>query len=295
MGVNCNAGYSVTQAREIGEPTSTWWCPTGPLAFLPIHAAGHYDINGSDCIFDYVISSYTPSLTALLAPPFELPTAADPLKMTAVIQPHTAGYSSLPSTIDELKKIEARVPRQWLTSLGGISPALVDTVLDYLRTSSIVHFACHGTQDVENPIKSALLLSDGPLQVSQIMQKPEPSGERISNVSEQGKSLVFLSACETAKGYDKLPDEAMHLAATLLFAGFRGAVATMWSITDEDGPTIADAFYEHLFKNSDATSDPPVFPDLTEAARALHLAVAELRKDKSVSFARWVPFVHFGM
>ena len=29
-------------------------------------------------------------------------------------------------------------------------------------------------------------------------------------------------------GHEDLPDEAMHLGATLLFAGFRGAVATMW-------------------------------------------------------------------
>ena len=41
-------------------------------------------------------------------------------------------------------------------------------------------------------------------------------------------SLAFLSACETAMGADELSDEAMHLAASLLFAGFRGVVATMW-------------------------------------------------------------------
>jgi CHAT domain-containing protein len=41
-------------------------------------------------------------------------------------------------------------------------------------------------------------------------------------------SLAFLSACETAKVHKNVPDEAMHLAATLLFAGFRGVIATMW-------------------------------------------------------------------
>ena len=41
-------------------------------------------------------------------------------------------------------------------------------------------------------------------------------------------SLAFLSACETAMGAEDLPDEAMHLAASLLFAGFGGVVATMW-------------------------------------------------------------------
>lgn len=34
-------------------------------------------------------------------------------------------------------------------------------------------------------------------------------------------------------------------------------------------------------------------PDITQAARALHLAVAKLRSE-GVSFARWVPFIHLG-
>jgi hypothetical protein len=57
-----------------------------------------------------------------------------------------------------------------------------------------------------------------------------------------------------------------------------------------------DTFYEHLFQAGDFTltnvSQP--HPDVTQAARALHLAVAKLRA-KSVSFARWVPFVHLGI
>ncbi|KAG8738929.1 hypothetical protein FRC11_001027, partial [Ceratobasidium sp. 423] len=41
------------------------WCPTGALSFLPLHAAGDYDQPQSR-VFDYVISPYTPTLTALL-------------------------------------------------------------------------------------------------------------------------------------------------------------------------------------------------------------------------------------
>jgi hypothetical protein len=42
---------------------------------------------------------------------------------------------------------------------------------------------------------------------------------------------------------------------------------------DQDGPKITDIFYQHLFKNCDPYSNPPVLPDLTGAAEALHLAV----------------------
>ncbi|KAK0493976.1 hypothetical protein EDD18DRAFT_1402949 [Armillaria luteobubalina] len=44
-----------------------WWCPTGPLAFLPVHAARDYCTNEQGTkLSDYVISSYTPTLTILL-------------------------------------------------------------------------------------------------------------------------------------------------------------------------------------------------------------------------------------
>jgi hypothetical protein len=65
-------------------------------------------------------------------------------------------------------------------------------------------------------------------------------------------------------------------------------------MNDLDGPKIADAFYKHLFKDCDPGSHPPVLPDLKQAAKALHIAVAELRKEPHISFVRWVPFVHYG-
>ena len=93
----------------------------------------------------------------------------------------------------------------------------VKEVISHLPEVSIAHFACHGEQNIQNPLESALLLQDGPLKISHIMQKPMPNA-----------SLAFLSACETAMGDENLPDEVIHLGATLLFAGFGGVVATMW-------------------------------------------------------------------
>jgi len=64
---------------------------------------------------------------------------------------------------------------------------------------------------------------------------------------------------------------------------------------DRDGPKIAATFYEHLFKSSDPNSSPPILPDLTGAAKALQIAVAKLREEPGMTFARWVPFVHYGL
>jgi CHAT domain-containing protein len=136
----------------------------------------------------------------------------------AVIQSSTKGQRALPSTKVELRKIEDHVPSKSLVRLGvSGAPALIEQVLKELAVTSIVHFACHGEQHPENPLDSAFLLEDGPLKVSRIMEQ-----------STVNASFAFLSACQTAMGDENLPDEAMHLAATLLFAGFRGVVATMW-------------------------------------------------------------------
>ena len=199
-----------------------------------------------------------------------------------------------------MRQIERHVPASSLIKLGvdGSELSKVDTVLAHLSHASIAHFACHGVQNLANPLESALLL-DGQLKVSTIMAQSLPKA-----------SLAFLSACETAKGTVELPDEAMHLAGTMLFSGFRSVVATKWSVSlppcvpwlfliytdrsiyDDDGPKIADEFYGYLFKNHEDGSAP----DTTESARALHLAVKKLRAQyNDHSFVRWVPFVHYGL
>jgi len=257
-------------------PPRLWWCPTGPFAFLPIHASGIYLAEGADTVSDYVVSSYTPTISSFLG---DMPLAANSFKMLAVVQPDTPGQKSLPCTLDELRKIEGHVPHNDLVKLVGGS---VKEVISHLPEVTIAHFACHGEQNIQHPLESALLLQDGPLKVSHIMQKPMPNA-----------SLAFLSACETAMGDENLPDEVIHLGATLLFAGFGGVVATMWSIADVDGPKVADSFYENLFKEHGSFATDDSGPDTVQAARVLHLAVAKLRSE-NVSFLRWVPFIHLG-
>lgn len=133
--------------------------------------------------------------------------------MVVVIQSKT-----LPCTVQELQKIESRVPSECLVKMGiPGTPASVEEVVSHLTTASIAHFACHGHQNTLSPLNSSLILEDGELKVSQIMQKSMPNA-----------SLAFLCACETAMGNEDIPDEVIHLGATLLFAGFRGVVATMW-------------------------------------------------------------------
>ena len=138
--------------------------------------------------------------------------------MTTIIQ-----AKDLPATITELKKIEKYVPEGRLTKLGTSQgpKATIANVLSHLSDSSVVHFACHGQQNPSQPIESSFIMEDGELKMSQIVAQPMPNA-----------ALAFLSACETATGDENVPDEVMHLTASMLFSGFRSVVGTMWYADD---------------------------------------------------------------
>lgn len=155
--------------------------------------------------------------------------------------------------------------------------ATAGAVLDAMEHYSSVHLACHASQNIEQPIKSCFYLHDGGLTL-----------EAIAKKSFKNKGLAFLSACQTASGDKKLPDEAIHLAAGMLVAGYPTVIATMWSINDNDAPLIADVVYGRLAKDGKL--------DDAKAARALHAAVGALRdRVGEDEFVRWVPYVHIGI
>ena len=82
-----------------------------------------------------------------------------------------------------------------------------------------------------------------------------------SPLSHPHGGLAFLSACQTAMGDENLSDEAIHIAAGMLFAGYSRVVGTMWSISDKLAPLVAKDVYGQLFRISTR-------PDYREAARS---------------------------
>ena len=106
---------------------------------------------------------------------------------------------------------------------------------------------------------------------------------------------AFLSACQTSTGTKELSDEAVHLAAGMLAAGYRGVVATMWSIKDMYAPQIAEDFYSHLLEEM---SGEKVL-NAAGSARALDYSIRRIQEkvgsDTERDLLTWVPYVHFGI
>jgi CHAT domain-containing protein len=199
-----------------------WWCVTGELGFLPIHAAGEYGGTNSKCITNYVVSSYIPTLSSLT----KARSGWEPIPRSSV-----AGllvcetyadhglYKDLPGADKEVQLVRAQFASAHARILNAYSPHTSLADLRSLLQGNMVHvlhLACHGVQDVD-PLNSALLMHDGKLTIENMMHLDLPHAV-----------LAYLSACETAKGDRNAPDQAVHLAASMLFCGFRSVVGTMW-------------------------------------------------------------------
>jgi CHAT domain-containing protein len=156
------------------------------------------------------------------------------------------------------------------------SHATIENVINIIQSSSWLHLACHGHQDPSDPLKSGLILHNGKLELSKILDMDLPKAR-----------FVYLSACETAMGDSKLTNEAMHLAGGFIAAGFQGAIGTLWSMADAHGPKVAEVVYKTILGRDD-------IPDVKMAAEGLHLAIQKLRKESAPSH-QWMPFIHIGI
>lgn len=189
--------------------------------FLPVHAAGvyHRDRTNPDIsISDYAVSSYAPTISALLQAQRRTPLIKrTEAKILVVAQPDVPGYATLPKTIEESLTISRTVPPSAL--LPHPVGATVSDVLQQCPKASIIHLACHGQQNRTDALDSGFLLADGRLTVSALMQ-----------LQLQRPLLAFLSACESAMGDMEQPDELIHLAAAMLVAGFPSVIGTMWCV-----------------------------------------------------------------
>jgi CHAT domain-containing protein len=186
---------------------------------VPIHAAGIYDGMNQECCADYVVSSYTPTLAALLrAQQGQRAFTREQIQIVTIAVEHAKdpNMSPLRYVAQEAQDITRIVAKAGASSFDAATSSKSD-VMAMLESANAVHFACHGVQHESEPHKSRFCLSTDDLTVSELMR-----------TDLDHAFLAFLSACETAKGAEKHADEVVHLAATMLFAGFESVVATMW-------------------------------------------------------------------
>jgi CHAT domain-containing protein/tetratricopeptide (TPR) repeat protein len=103
----------------------------------------------------------------------------------------------------------------------------------------ILHFACHGVLDPQEPMRSGLMLTadkefDGRLEAREIAALKLPV------------ELVVLSACNSAQGEILAGEGLIGLTRAFMIAGARSVIASLWTVSDEGGKEFMIAFYKRL-------------------------------------------------
>ncbi|CAI7599558.1 unnamed protein product [Penicillium pancosmium] len=273
-----------------------WWIGTGSASILPFHAAGDYIdgilVPGRSCL-DKVISSYTPTIKVLA-------NARARAAQRACIQESNNSKDSLllvtmPTTPGSSDLLGARRESEAIAKTTGQSLIVEEMeqpnageVLGRLRDhSGIVHFACHGYSDPNDPSLSHLLLQK---QTEQGLVADKLSVTNLLDTRFEGQAwIAYLSACSTANIKDQaLADESLHITSGFLISGFAHVIGSLWSADDDVCVRMATHFYSSLLTNR-------VSKDINRAvARAVHDAQLQIRHEYAHDPSMWALYVHVG-
>jgi CHAT domain-containing protein/tetratricopeptide (TPR) repeat protein len=191
--------------------------------------------------------AYLPSAATLLAQRHLLTDRKPVPKWLAVVADpiYAPPLSPLPASAQEARAITAGLPPEKIRLATGAAASRESVTGGALRDYRILHFAVHGELDAEQPLLSALVLSQrdgagrpvaGALPAHEIYDLDLPA------------ELVVLSACETALGRE-VPGEGLvsGLPRAFLYAGADRVVVSLWSVDDRATRDLMTLFYHGLF------------------------------------------------
>jgi CHAT domain-containing protein len=253
-----------------------WWCPSGRVSSLPVHAAGyHNDPSSGRTVLDRVVSTYTSAVRMLeYSRAKEIRLSTQNVVIAAMPETPRQGnlrIRKLPTARDEAWKVKS-ISKKFGNTVVSEEKVTVGKLQKIISNASIAHFACHAIYEPQDPSSSRLLLQDGGLSVSQIAQWNLRKG-----------ALAYLSACSTAfTGASLWEDEAITLASAFQIAGFSRVVGTLWVAEDVTSFEVAQSFYEFLQN------------DTSRSAFALHAAVVQQRTRALSEPSRWAAFIYNG-
>ncbi|MGX1135612.1 tetratricopeptide (TPR) repeat protein [Streptomyces glaucescens] len=253
-----------------------WWCVSEFLAYLPVHAAAP-DRSGASML-DYAVSSFIPSVTALLAGRQRAERAVRGTRtVLGVAMRTTPGFAELTAADAEIEAVSLLWPHRSVLLHG--KEATSASVTTALRSHHIAHFACHAAVSHDDPFSARLVLSDDTTSPMTIWRMVD-SGATVAG------ELAYLSACQTARPNIALPTEALHVASAFYAAGFDQVIGNLWPVEDEISLQGCRAVYTRLAESADA--------DMLEGARAVNAwGRAQRRRDPN-TITRYASMTHTG-
>ncbi|KAH8776013.1 CHAT domain-containing protein [Hyaloscypha sp. PMI_1271] len=257
--IGCTKSVSVEYLSRL------WWIGTGLASSMPFHAAGDYSPGSTENTFNYVISSYAPSIKALSHARSRCSVNIS-LQSKALIATMsvTPGMTPLPGVFDEKRTVMEIL--RYHTTVEDIERPSAEEVIHCVKECNIAHFACHGRTN-----HNVLTVHD------------------LSKINLQYARLAYLSACSTAENKAAgLADEAIHVVSSFQVAGFPHVIGCLWPSPDRVCVEVARGFYTSLVEQGVLRLES------RGIAAVLHTSVIEERAKDWKRPLNWAQFVHYG-
>ena len=195
--------------------------PHQVLHYIPFHALH----DGARYLIEQREVSYTPSAQVLL---HCLEQPRRPLDRALLVGVQDA---RTPFVRTEIAAVAAHFPTHTLLLDEQATPSAVQQAAPH---AEVLHLACHGHFRPDNPLFSAIELSNGQLTV------------RDTYRLDLHCELVVLSACETGVNDIAPGNELLGLARGFMSAGTPSLLMSLWAVDDASTAQTMELFYSHL-------------------------------------------------
>jgi CHAT domain-containing protein len=214
--------------QELGQQRAVL-IPAGALSLLPMHAVA----------LDDIAFTFIPSARALRSVYYDKDHIDLPPALLGVGNPFSYQRQSLSFAHYEVEKIA-----ELFGGCGGKSDTLYESfatradVIASIPARTHLHFACHGSFNVDNPMESALFLAGADaLTLRDLLD---------GKLDVFALRLVVLSACQTGIiDFRNAPDETVGFPAGFIRASVPGVVSTLWPVDDLSTAILLTKFYQH--------------------------------------------------
>ena len=236
--------------------------PQGCLWLLALHAASWVENDQIRSFNDDFIVSYTPSLFISKICNARLAKKINFQKSLLAVG-DSAG--DLPFARDEISLISSNFTT---TMIPSKEEATGKKIIRLANEVSFIHFACHGTYNWSNVMRSGILIGNNEiLELSTILSK----------LNLENNRLVTLSACES--GITDLKgsaDEFVGLPTGFVLAGATAVFSSLWRVEDSATCLIMDALYDEMIQKNQS----PAIALYNAQHRLRNMTVEEIAKLK---------------
>ena len=144
-----------------------------------------------------------------------------------------------------------------------------------------IHFASHGVGVQSDPLLSRLVLAPSPQPDKLNPVDNAITARQVMRTWRLDADLVFLSACNTARGRPIYSEGNIGFSQAYLVAGARNVVLTRWEIDDRSTQLVVEKFYQSLADNKDSIR--PISKAMCKAQRWLQTSDSFLASDRALA------------